>query len=283
MVIFRVIGNLGISRNRQTVKSVKGKHVMSGSDNSQSQWVKWAAVFISLLTVLLNVQIFLSNEKLKKIELLQESQKQALEEQKLLLQKQNDDLHFRLDLFDRAYTSVKDNNARQLKILLTLVQTLPKSDYSDALLNVLADSTDKEIKQQASNELKDRLSSGTEWVYKPSTKETEIYPDYDIFICEPAISNSTTDRLLISILNSFDKSKRIGSIRIKKWDNLSEFSLQELSRKTTVLIDKNHDEKKDAETIINEIVTNVKDLPPVNYQDNRGKRSPWRISIVICP
>jgi hypothetical protein len=253
------------------------------SDDSKNLWVKWATVVISLLTVLLNFQTFLGNDKLRKIEQLQESQKQVLEEQKLLLEKQSADLNFRLNLFDRASKSVFDNNEKQLRILLALVKSLPKSDYSDALLNVLAESADREIKQQATNELKARFSGGAEWVYRPSNKETAKYPDYDIFICEPAVSNSTTDRLLTSVLTTFDESKRIGSIRVKKWENLSEFSLQELSGKITVITDKNHDEKKDAETIINKIMTNVKDIPPVNYQDNRGKSSPWRISIVVCP
>lgn len=252
-------------------------------DDSKDLWIKAAAVIVSLLTLVLNVQTYFSNEKLKRIELLQVEQKQVLEQQKLLLDKQSADFNFRLNLFDRAAASVKENNEKQLKILLVLVQSLPKSDYSDSLLNILADSSVKEIRQQAVDTLKSRLSGGSEWVYRPSDPNISKFTDYDIFICDSAISNSTADILLKSVLESFKSIDRTGSIRVKKWEKLSEFFSQELSGKTTVITDKNYPEKSDAERIINAIKTKVKDLPPVNYQDNRGESSPWRISIVLCP
>ncbi len=252
-------------------------------DESKDLWVKAAAVIVSLLTLVLNVQTYFSNEKLKRIELLQVEQKQVLEQQKLLLDKQSADFNFRLNLFDRAAASVKENNEKQLKILLVLVQSLPKSDYSDSLLNVLADSSVKEIRQQAVDTLRSRLGGGSEWVYRPSTPKISGFTDYDIFICDSAISNSTADTLLTSVLKSFDGIDRTGSIRVKKWENISELSSEELSGKTTVITDKNHLEKRDAERIINAIETKVKDLPPVNYHDNRGESSPWRVGIVLCP
>jgi hypothetical protein len=256
---------------------------LTGKNDCKDLWVKAAAVVVSFLTLILNVQTYFSNEKLKKIEILQNEQKQLLEEQKLLLDKQSADFNFRLDLFDRAAASVKENNERQLKILLALVQSLPKSDYSDSLLNILTDSSVKTIRQEAVETLISRIRGGAEWVYRPSTPKISGFTDYDIFICDSAISNSTTDTLLTSVLESFDNIDRTGSIRVKKWEKLSEFSSQELSGKTTVITDKNHPEKSDAERIINAIKTKVKDLPPVNYQDNRGESSPWRISIVLCP
>jgi hypothetical protein len=255
----------------------------SEKENSKDMWIKAAAVVVSLLTLVLNVQTYFSNEKLRKIELLQEEQKRLLEQQKLLLDKQSADFNFRLNLFDRAAASVKENNERQLKILLALVQSLPKSDYSDSLLNILTDSSVREIRQQAVDTLKSRFRGGAEWVYRPSNPSISGFTDYDIFICDSAISNSTADTLLTSVLESFNNIDRTGSIRVKKWESISEFSNQELSGKTTIITDKNHPEKSDAERIINAIKTKVQNLPPVNYQDNRGQSSPWRISIVLCP
>ncbi len=250
----------------------------NGSEKRDSTdlWIKAAAVVVSLLTFFLNVQTYFGNEKLKRIELLQE-------EQKLLLDKQSADFNFRLNLFDRAAASVKDNNERQLKILLALVQSLPKSDYSDSLLNILSDSSNRDIRQKAVDTLIYRLRGGAEWVYRPSTPSISGFTDYDIFICQSAISKSTTNVLLTSVLESFGGIDKTGSIRVKMWDRLSGLSDQELSGKTTVITDKSHPETSDARRTMSAIRNKVANLPPVIYQDNRGQGSPWKISIVLCP
>ncbi len=258
----------------------------SSSDDS---WVKWASVVIGLLTVLLNFQTFHSNEKLREIQNSQEAQRedqrQALEQQKLLLEQQSVTFDSHFKLFDLAIQAVERNNAKHLKILLALVQSFPKNDYSNTLLTILAESSNPDIQEQAINTIiKTQLGEeNAEWVYRPYSKETSKFTDYQIFTCNSASSDLTTEKLLISTLQVFNKAPRIGSIRVKKWKNTSEFPLQELERKTTVITDKNHPEKKDAEVITSRIEAEVKDIPLVKYQDNRGNSTPWQVNIILCP
>jgi len=264
----------------------------SEKGSSDSSWLKLVGVVISLLTVILNYQTSISNEKLQELQKAQEEQKlllekqnQILNQQRLLLEQQNADFHVNLNLFDRAITSVAANNQRQLEILLALVQSLPKSDYSNALLSILSKSSNPNIQEQAINSrVKAQLSEeNSEWVYKPYSEATARFTDYKIFTCNSAGSDLTTEKLLISTLQVFDAAQRTGTIRVKKWQNTSEFTYTDLQQKITVITDKNHPEKQQAERIVKELKNKVKDIPPVDYQDERGKSSSWQVSIVLCP
>lgn len=266
----------------------------SEKGSAESPWIKLVGVVISLLTVLLNYQTFISNQKLQELQKAQEDQRILIEkqnhilnEQRLLLEQQNADFDSRFKVFEQAINLVEQkNNQKQLKIFLALVQSLPKSDYSNALLSILAESSSSDIQEQALNTLiKARLSEeNSEWDYRPYRKTTAKFTDYKIFTCKAAGSDLATEKLLVSTIQAFDSSTRIGTIRVKKWTDTSKFSLAQLTGKTTVITDKNHPEKKEAERVIKEIKNKVEKLPLINYQDEPGSsKSIWQVSIVLCP
>lgn len=80
----------------------------------------------------------------------------------------------------------------------------------------------------------------------------------------------------------FNETERIGRVRAKLWNN-NEFSLQEIENKTTVITDKDHPEKQQAERVIQEIKNAGINLGEVVYQDNRGEKTDWLVSIILCP
>ncbi len=223
---------------------------------------------LGILGFWLNFQIQTSNELLEKQRLL-------LDEQRIVLDEQKADLQFRLELFDRVVKSVGINK-KEGEVVLALVKTLPKSEYSQALLDVLTASPKKEIREKAMTAL---LKRGDTWIHKEYSPETSGYADFDVFVCGPALNSQATANLLDEVLQSFDNS-RTGQIRVRKWTLLSEFSEDDLANKTTVILDK--DEVKVAYSII-ESLSRISNIPPVITVDNPAKESPWRVRVVLCP
>lgn len=107
--------------------------------------------------------------------------------------------------------------------------------------------------------------------------------DIDIFRCGKDKTNKKINDLVASANEAIDKSGYFGRGREAVWDkNLyNEIPLKDLTGKTTVIMDFNHDEiemKRDLERILG----NVPGIPKIKTVDNTGAETAWRVSVILC-
>ncbi|MFQ3192415.1 MAG: hypothetical protein ACI936_003567 [Paraglaciecola sp.] len=107
--------------------------------------------------------------------------------------------------------------------------------------------------------------------------------DVDIFVCGKDNTNEEISRLIQSANEALSKSMRFGIGSLKVWDrNLyEEIPLSALKGKTTIVMDFNHGEYGEKESIEN-ILGSVPRLPEIVFVQNNGKTTPWRVSVVVC-
>ena len=263
----------------------------SNEDNGSSKtsdpaWIKIVACVVGVLTFILSVgnsvaTIYQQGEL--------ESQKTRLNQQQLQLNEAKQQTDFQIALFDRAFTSLQQRNVQQQQALLVLLNSLDKKvdkDFTQKLISVItSESRDLETKSQGVFLQFGSLLNGGEIIYRAGSKDNYEFTDFDVFVCKPALQNEQKDnslKLLDSVLKVFDKTKRIGRIRVKIWNN-NEFSTDQLKNKVTFIVHK--DEKEEAKRIVDEIQGSPMpvSIPEISYQDDPSKKTDWLIKMVLCP
>jgi hypothetical protein len=263
----------------------------SNEDNGSSKisdpaWIKIVACVVGGLTFVLSVANSVAT-LYQQGEL--DSQKNQLEKQRIQLNEAKQQTDFQIALFDRAFTSLEKKNVQQQQALLVLLDSLDKKvdkDFTQKLISVItAESRDLETKFQGVFLQFGSLLNGGEIIYRAGSKDNYGFTDFDIFVCKPALQNEQKDnslKLLDSILKVFDKTEKIGRIRVKIWNN-NEFSTDQLKNKVTLIVYK--DEKDEAKRIVDEIQRSPMpvSIPEISYQDDPSKKIDWLVKMVLCP
>jgi len=107
--------------------------------------------------------------------------------------------------------------------------------------------------------------------------------DIDIFVCDKDNTNDKVRKMINAINNALNKSTNYGTGNLKIWDGdlYKEIPLSELKGKTTIIMDFNHGEYGERAGI-SSILDSVFQLPERSFVQNKGKETPWRISVVVC-
>lgn len=107
--------------------------------------------------------------------------------------------------------------------------------------------------------------------------------EYDVFLCDKAVNSKDWYKIQRYIRPTF-KSNELGEVRFRLWgDKLyDEVSYNELLGLTTIIIDKNHGEASELHQL-KKRMKKITDMLPVKVIDNRGTKTEWRISIILCP
>ena len=107
--------------------------------------------------------------------------------------------------------------------------------------------------------------------------------DVDIFVCGKDNENEKVRNIVRETNQALSKSRYFGVGNLKVWDGklYEEISLAALKGKTTIIMDFDHGEYEERETIAS-VLNSVSNLPESKFVKNKGKESPWRVSIVIC-
>ena len=127
------------------------------------------------------------------------------------------------------------------------------------------------------------INSGETRVLQREGKGLSNKTDIDIFVCGKDNNTVEVKDLVQSANDSLSKSMRFGVGNLKVWDGAlyEEISLQELKGKTTIIMDFNHGEYADKDFIAN-ILGGVTRLPELVFVSNKGRTTPWRVSVIVC-
>lgn len=129
------------------------------------------------------------------------------------------------------------------------------------------------------------IASSTQFgtgILRPPTEETKGFTDYDIFICDKSRDLTTSNTQVSDIFNNLVDTGRVGQVRLREWNMYKEIPLNELRDRVTIIVDKGHDESKEIPRL-QEALGDSKNLPEVRIVENRGKRTEWLISLIVCP
>lgn len=107
--------------------------------------------------------------------------------------------------------------------------------------------------------------------------------DVDLFVCGKDKTNQALYQSIMAASESLQKTGRFGESKFKIWegDLYNELPLEKLAGKTTIIIDLDHPEVSEKNTIL-AALSNVENIPDTVVVDNTGDLSEWRISIVFC-
>jgi hypothetical protein len=242
------------------------------SKTSDPKWIKIFATIISLLTVVLGAATWNQNERIN-------SQKNTLDEQQRQLDQAKQQTELKLQLFEKVVTSLEKKDEKRQKVLLVLLNSFETSDqvFIQELRNAITTGTlDQTIRLEG-------LLQGGDIIHRVGDPK---FTDFDIFVCKPALEKDRqkgTFTLLTSMLDTLDKTPKIGRVRARLWKKEDEFSVEQLKERTTIITDKNHPEREQAERIVQEFKSKNLPIPKVDYQYNNGEKSDWLVSIVLCP
>ncbi|MDJ0843867.1 hypothetical protein [Crocosphaera sp.] len=111
-------------------------------------------------------------------------------------------------------------------------------------------------------------------------KDPDTRTNFDIFVCKE--NQEAGHKIAIDLGKSFMTwDKGFGELTYKLWDN-QELSFDEIKGKATIILDKDHPEKGELNSLksfLNSADNNLE----IQTIDNTGDPSPWRISIIVCP
>ncbi|WP_415896802.1 hypothetical protein [Neptuniibacter sp. QD57_21] len=115
------------------------------------------------------------------------------------------------------------------------------------------------------------------------TLENASNTDIDFFICEKDIRNEQLILLLQKSHAAISEHGEFGESKYKSWGPTlyKEVAEEELSGKATVIIDFDHPEYAERE-VIHRQLKSVNGQLPIVFMDNRGSRTPWRLSVILC-
>ena len=107
--------------------------------------------------------------------------------------------------------------------------------------------------------------------------------DIDIYRCGKDQSNKKINDLVASANEAIDKSGSFGRGREAVWDKslYKEIPLKDLTGKTTVIMDSDHDEIK-MKKELRRILGSVPGIPEIKTVDNTGAETAWRVSVILC-
>lgn len=235
------------------------------SKTSDPAWIKVFATIISLLTFFLGVATW--------------DQKNTLDQQQRQLDQAKQQTELKLELFEKVVVSLEKKDEKRQQVLLVLLKSFESSDqgFIQELRNAITTGTsDPRVKLQG-------LLQGGDIIHSVGDPK---FTDFDIFVCKPALERDRqeeTFKLLNSMLNTLDKTPRVGRVRVRLWKKEDEASIKQLKGKTTIITDKNHLEKEQAGRIVQAFKLANLTIPEVYYQDNNEEKSDWLVSIVLCP
>lgn len=239
------------------------------NDDNKSSKFTWINIILGVATIILGIVIILQSEHIS--------------QQQIELDQATQNAQLKLALFDKVVDSIGKKNEQQQKIFLVLLDSLDEVDkeYRKNLLDVITTETlNLEIRVKG-------LLQGGNIIYRAGNKENSGFTDFDIFLCKPSLQEDkreSTFNLLYSVLKVVGETDKTGRIRGKLWRNYNEFSIEQLKGKTTVITDKGHGEKEDADRIMTAIKDAKVTIPEVIDKDNPiEKKTPWLVSIVLCP
>lgn len=115
------------------------------------------------------------------------------------------------------------------------------------------------------------------------TIENASNTDIDFFICQKDIRNEALIQLLRKSHAAISEHGKFGESKYKSWGAAlyKEVSEEELRGKATVIMDFDHPEYAEWEGIKSRLKS-VDGQLPVVFMDNRGKNTPWRLSVILC-
>lgn len=119
-------------------------------------------------------------------------------------------------------------------------------------------------------------------VVVPSTSETAGFTDFNVFVCSAASDSDKAKSTAAAIIDALKNDPQTGQIALKQWNLYDEIPLAELRDKLTLVVDMNHGEAKDVPRL-KHLLAGVPAVPAVQVVPNRGRASPWLISLVVCP
>ncbi|VAX09704.1 hypothetical protein MNBD_GAMMA26-1168 [hydrothermal vent metagenome] len=107
--------------------------------------------------------------------------------------------------------------------------------------------------------------------------------DVDIFVCGKDNTNIESKKLVQNANEELSASMHFGVGNLKVWDKTlyEEIPLSALKGKTTVVMDFDHSEFGEKE-LLSKILDNIPRLPKSVFVKNKGKTTPWRVSVILC-
>jgi len=127
------------------------------------------------------------------------------------------------------------------------------------------------------------INSGESMPLERAGEKLAQKTDVDIFVCGKDKTNEEVKNLVKSANEALSKSEHFGTGKLKVWDNVlyKEISLPKLKGKTTVVMDNSLGESRERGALAS-ILGKVSGLPNVEFMQNKGAKTPWRVSVIIC-
>lgn len=127
------------------------------------------------------------------------------------------------------------------------------------------------------------LSSAESRTLTARTAHNASKTDVDFFLCGRDKNNRTLHLASVQAAEALRTAGGFGESKFKVWDGglYRELPLRTLQGYTTVVLDMQHPEAEERERL-QQILSGVDGLPPVQFVANRGEESAWRVSVIVC-
>lgn len=113
--------------------------------------------------------------------------------------------------------------------------------------------------------------------------ETNQYTDIRFFTCVgPQGAGYSEQVSLINEAAQLIRSRQTGHIDYGPWRAFDELSQNDLKGKITIVVDAGHPERTEGERYAGYLKV-LTGSTPVVVTSNRGKQTPWMLSIIVCP
>jgi hypothetical protein len=100
--------------------------------------------------------------------------------------------------------------------------------------------------------------------------------DVDVFVCEQLLANNQSAADLAEMLRP-----SFGRLRIKKWTDFSQITMQQLKGATTIIVDDGDGEAAYVPKL-QEVISGMSGLPPPKLISNVSAKTPWYLSVIVC-
>ena len=259
-----------------------------GSKKLRGTGLDWfdvlAKSIIALATTWLAFESLEWEKQLADIQANQKQQEALLDRQRLLLEERQADLTFRLDLSEHVLDHV--SNPERAPAILALVETLPSSDYTTALIQVLRSSDIERVRRGAETTLRQRA----ELVYESpdfqrSSADTAHLPNITVYLCEERVNAADAIDLVNRVGETLAAAGLADAVKGGIWGGTSfnrEIPADARAGKTLIVYDTDPDESWEADQI-QRALADIGDLPPVSQLQNTGSSTPWSLSVLVCP